>query len=274
MVNKFNQNAYISNMKSFGVLLRFINYYLKSRKHYSIHSPFIYDFFCNVLISNNQYPEYAVVEQRRKSLRKSKRLISVLDMGAGGGSKSEVFKRIKNIIKRSSCTPSKGQFLFRLSRFLKPRTVIELGTSLGISTMYLSLGAPESEIITIEGCSNLASVADSNFKKAGITNISQNIGEFSKVLPLILGKIDNIDLLFLDGDHREKETIKYFEKCLEYSDNDSVFVIDDINWSKKMVKAWNKIKNYEKVRVSIDLFHFGILFFKEELSKESYILRF
>ncbi|MCD4679622.1 MAG: class I SAM-dependent methyltransferase [Bacteroidales bacterium] len=261
-------------MTSLCGVLRYIKYYLRARNSYSLHSPFVFELYTKVISDKQKYPEYKIVEKRRRELLRNKRLISVFDMGAGAVKHPESFRRIKTIIKRSSSTPAKAQLLFRLARYFNPEKILELGTSMGISTMYLSCGAPQSEIITIEGCSNISSVAESNFRKAKITNIQQNIGNFEILLPKILKKMQHVDLLFVDGDHKKEKVVDYFEKCLEYSGSESVFIFDDIHWSNGMESAWEMIINHPRVKVSIDLFYFGILFFKEELSKERFILRF
>ena len=261
-------------MKLIGVLLRYIRFWFKAKKHYALHSPFVFDLYTNVLSDKHKYADYSIVEKRRKALLKNKRLISFFDMGTGANCKSEYYKKIKTITKRSSCTPLKGQLLFRLARYFNPKNILELGTSVGISTMYLSLGAPESQIYTIEGCSNLASIAESSFKKANINNVSQNIGNFKNILPDLLMKLGKIDFLFLDGDHRKENTIEYFDQCINYIGSNSIFILDDIHWSKSMENAWQQIIKHPGVKISIDLFYFGILLFKDDFDKQSFTLRF
>lgn len=260
-------------MKMIGAVIRYLRYYIRSSSINVVHSPFIYKFYSDVLIDKNNYPEYTVVEKRRREMRRNKRLLSVFDMGAGNERKKESFKRVRSIIKKSATAPSRGQLLFRITKYFQPTTIVELGTSMGMSTMYLSLGAPKSKIYTVEGCSNLSSVAESNFRKVKLSNINLHIGNFDYVLPEILKKVGRIDLLFIDGDHKKEKLLDYFEQCMEYAGNDSVFIFDDIHWSKQMEEAWDMIKNDKRVKVSIDLFHLGILFFKSELSEESFVLK-
>ncbi len=261
-------------MQSLRVFLRYIKYFLKAGNSYSLHSPFIFNIYTKVISDKQQYPEYKIVERYRKELLRNKQLISVFDEGKGSDKHSESFRRIKTIVKRSSGTPAKAQLLFRLAKYFKPEKILELGTSMGINTMYLSLGAPQSEIITVESCANMSSVAESNFRSEKITNIQQNTGSLESLLPEILKKMQHIDLLFVDGDHKRENVVHYFKRCLEYSGNETVFIIDDIHLSGDMETAWKLLMNHPRVKVSIDLFYFGILFFKEELSKERFSLRF
>jgi len=261
-------------MKSLSFFCRYIKYYLSAKSASALHSPFIFKLYTEVISKKSFYPEYTIAEKRRKELLKDKSMISVLDMGAGSERKSESFRRVKSIVKRSSTLPSKGQLLFRLARYFNPEKILELGTSAGISTMYLALGSPKTKVITIEGCANIASVAEINFRRTKITNVEQNIGSFENLLPDILRNIGVVDMLFIDGDHRKERLLENFGLCMEYSGNESVFVIDDIHWSKSMEEAWKTISHDPRVKVSVDLFHFGLVFFREELSDESFILRF
>ena len=71
-----------------------------------------------------------------------------------------------------------------------------------------------------------------------------------------------------------KNTLEYFNLCLKKIHNETVFVFDDIHWSEEMEEAWNEIKNHSKVRVSVDLFRMGLIFFRKELSYENYVIKF
>jgi len=257
-----------------GIFLRYIKHYFRASSVNELHSPFIFKIYTEVISDKQAYPEYKIVEKRRKELLRNKRLISVFDMGAGAIKHADSFKRVKSIVKKSSSTPAKGQLLFRLARDFKPDNIIELGTSMGIGAMYLALGAPQSNVVTIEGCANIASVAESNYRKANILNIQQNIGRFKDLLPDILSKMQKVDLVFVDGDHRKEKLLDNFEECVQYSGEKSIFILDDIHWSKSMEEAWTQIINDPRVKVSVDLFHFGLLFFRDELSKESFTIRF
>ena len=81
-------------------------------------------------------------------------------------------------------------------------------------------------------------------------------------------------MVYFDGNHQQKQTLKYFNACLRNIHNNTVFIFDDINWSKEMGNAWEIIKNEHRVTTTIDLFQWGIVFFRKELSKEHFIIRF
>ena len=257
-------------------LLDFLKYSLFSRhgKGYGIHSPFIFDFITNVLRDTNDYDAYREIESVRYELAKSEETISFNDYGTG------IFKhrtrecKISEIIKTSATRPKYGKLLFRTVRYFNPLKIIELGTSLGIGTMYLGMGNPESEIITIEGCEECARRARMSFKKMGLENIVVKTGWFKNVLPDVLKRMEFIDLVFIDGDHRKNELIGYFETCLPHRHNNTVFILDDIHWSPEMKDAWGIIKQYPEVNVTIDLYQMGMIFFRTEMSKQDFIIKF
>ncbi|WZL88411.1 class I SAM-dependent methyltransferase [Salinimicrobium sp. 3283s] len=83
----------------------------------------------------------------------------------------------------------------------------------------------------------------------------------------------NFDLLFIDGNHQKEATLSYFEKLLPTVHNDSVMIFDDIHWSKGMEEAWEEIKAHPKVKVSIDTFQWGLVFFRREQEKEHFVIR-
>ena len=136
----------------------------------------------------------------------------------------------------------------------------------------MSIGNPNAIINTLEGCPNTAKVASELFNEFSFKNIKVTIGEFENSLSSITPN-KKLDLVFFDGNHQEKPTLEYFEYCLEFIHNDSVFIFDDIYWSKEMQSAWKKIKEHPKVKVTIDTFKWGIVFFREEQEKEHFTIR-
>ncbi|NJY64179.1 class I SAM-dependent methyltransferase [Salinimicrobium sp. CDJ15-81-2] len=83
----------------------------------------------------------------------------------------------------------------------------------------------------------------------------------------------NFDLLYIDGNHQKEATLTYFEKLLPTIHNNSVMIFDDIHWSKGMEEAWEEIKAHPEVRVTIDTFQWGLVFFRREQEKEHFVIR-
>ena len=127
---------------------------------------------------------------------------------------------------------------------------------------------------TIEGAEPLIQKADLNFKTLQRKNIRLIEGEFDKSLPEVLSAVQSVDLVFFDGNHSFDATWKYFSQCLERSHDNSIFIFDDIHWSDEMEQVWDKIKQSKNVRVTIDLFRMGIVFFRKELSKQDFVIKY
>ena len=82
-----------------------------------------------------------------------------------------------------------------------------------------------------------------------------------------------VDFVFFDGNHRYAPTLQYFELCLAHRTDESVFVFDDIHWSPGMERAWEVIKAHPDVRLTVDLFHIGLVFFRKNQPKQHFSLR-
>ncbi len=254
----------------------FLKHAVRAQSKYHLHSPFVFSFYQNVLKNDHAYVQYRVVNRLRKELETANRFIKRKDLGARCKDFpcDQRFVRVKDIIHHSSVNRKKGEFLFRLIHEYKPATILELGTSLGISAIYFGLAAPDSQIITIEGCLDSANLARENFEKVGLNNIQVLTGHFEEKLAMALADMPVPDLVFFDGNHKKEPTLAYFKQCMAHMHPGSIFIFDDIHWSAGMEEAWNIIRDHPQVKVSIDMYHMGILFFKEELSKEDFTIRF
>ena len=246
---------------SFKLAKKYIQYYLhaSNRKGHGIHSPFVFDFISHVLADKTQYPSYQKIEAIRTALKADNTTIEVEDFGAGSTS-LKTNKRVIKDIANSSLKPKKyAQLLYRMVQYYKPETILELGTSLGITTAYLASANTTAKIFTCEGATNIAAIAQDNFNKSGIENITLITGDFAKTLPPLLIALKNIDFIFIDGNHREIPTLDYFHQILKYAKETTMLVFDDIHWSLEMERAWAAIQQHEAVTLTIDLFFIGIV---------------
>lgn len=266
-----------SMKKRFKLLKSFLKYLWVSRYYrgHGVHSPFLYKFVRHVIFKKEKKSRYKDIGFLKKRLRKDNRFFEINDPGAGSKKLRSERRKIADIVKNSAIKPKYGRLLTRMIENLQPKILIELGTSLGISTSYILKGAKERlELHTIEGVAELAEIAKENIGNLNLSGCSVYNSDFDNCLPEILNKIEMVDFVFFDGNHTKDATIRYFELCLNKINNNSVFVFDDIHWSVEMEQAWNYIKGHEKVKVSIDLFQFGIVFFREEMMKEDYVIKF
>ena len=255
---------------------KYLNHYFQARSKYDLHSPFIYKLYRDVLKDHRQYPQYRMLDNLRRRLSEDNHFLSRVDLGANGMDfpRQKKLVTVRHIVRRSSVSPRIGELLFRLSQYFQPGFILELGTSVGLSTAYLKAGWPECNVLTIEGSQEVADEARRNFNLLGFAGIIQRTGNFDDLLPGILAESPSPDLVFIDGNHRKEATLNYFNQILQHIKPSSVIIFDDIHWSDGMQEAWKEIRRNQKVRVSVDLFSVGILFFREELSKEDFIIRF
>lgn len=256
---------------------KYIHYYLTAAngKGHGIHSPFVFDFIKNVLQDKKQYDCYPVIEAARQKLLRQKAEIEVEDFGAGSTiSKSN--KRVLASIAASSLKPRKyAQLLFRMAHYYKPKTILELGTSFGITTSYLASGNSEAAVHTVEGSATIAAIAAKTFEQTGIKNVRLSTGSFDEVLPQLLPAISPVDFAFIDGNHRKEPTFEYFTKLLNHSTPSTIFIFDDIHWSREMEEAWEVIKQHSSVTLTIDLFFIGIVSVNPDFKvPQHFVIRF
>ena len=250
---------------------QYILFFLKSTNQHGVHSPFVYKLITKCFYAKTNYSAYTQLKNYKKSLLNNKNTINVTDFGAGSHNMKSSIRVISQIAKKAGTTYRRAKFLFRLVNYFKFNTILELGTSLGIATHAMSLGNPNSKIITIEGCPNISEFSRDNFKQFNLKNIEVLNDNFLDKIETL--KHNKYDLIFFDGNHQKEATINYFETLLQTAHNDSVFIFDDIYWSKSMTEAWETIIKHPKVTVSIDTFFWGFIFFRKEQKKEHFIIR-
>jgi len=252
-------------------ILEYIKFILRSNNQYGIHSPFIYNLVIKCFYDNHIYRDYKLLAKYRSVLNNSKSVISVKDLGAGSKVLESNTRSISDISKKAGITLQRAKLLYRIVNYFKPSSILELGTSVGISTCAISLGNSNAQINTIEGCPETASVAKEQFKNFNLNNINLIVNEFDKELNNL--KSQKFDLIYIDGNHQKEATINYFNTLLNTVNNDSVVILDDIHWSKGMTEAWNIIKQNPKVKLTIDTFFWGIVFFRTEQKNQHFKIR-
>ena len=264
-----------------GKIKLLIKYFLhklvsKGAKGHGIHSPFVFKFNRNVLNNNNNYPEYCAIMNFRSSLIRNRNIITVKDYGAG----SLVFssdKRMTGDIARYTASSYKtGKLLFRLVRYFNPDIILELGTSLGFGTFCLAKGVEDSggKIYSLEACPQQYSIASIELGKAGIGNVELINAHFKDKLPELLNKIEKVDFVYFDGDHRKEAVLWQFRQCHAKAHSGTLFVVGDIHWSAEMEEAWRILCCDSSVTLSLDLFYCGLLFFRKDMAKQKYKLEY
>ncbi|HET8804382.1 MAG TPA: class I SAM-dependent methyltransferase [Aequorivita sp.] len=249
----------------------YIKFLRLSKNRHGVHSPFVYDLVTKCFNDTTKYPEYEILKSHRKALRNDNSMVQMKDFGQG----SRVFKgnarKVSAVVKNAGMKKRRQKLLFRLASYFKSENILELGTSLGLGTVALSLSNEFASIKTVEGCPNTLRKAQDYFEKFNLHNIEIHQKIFSEFLEG--NTSEKYDLIFIDGDHNGERTLGYFNSLLKNIHNDSIMVFDDIYWSKNMTEAWQQIIANEKITVSIDTFQWGMVFFRKEQPKQHFIIR-
>lgn len=257
--------------------IKYLKYYVTASngKGHGVHSPFVFDFITKVLNDDRQFYDYVYIENVRALMLVDERELFIEGFGAGSRVK-KTNTRTVCAIAASSLKPKKfGQLLFRIVDRYAPDTILELGTSLGITTAYLASAKKNTSVITMEGAGAVAALARQNFSKLKLDNIEMVEGNFDDTLAAVINRTKKIDLAFIDGNHRLEPTVRYFKELLPAVHEYSILIFDDIHWSKEMEQAWETIKEDPCVTLSIDLFFIGLVFFrKEQKAKQHFTIRF
>ena len=262
---------------TFELALKYVSYYLKASngRGHGMHSPFVFDFILHVLNNKKAYHPPAVIEQLRNTYRTDNSYIDMVEMGAGSRTGNAGKKKVSAVAASALKNKKYAQMLFRLVKHYQPATILELGTSLGITTAYMASAHPSARLITVEGNPYIREKALNGFRNLSLDNIESVEGNFDEVLPGILASTSCIDLAYVDGNHKKKPTIDYFAQILKRTGDHSIMVFDDIHWSSEMEEAWNEIKEHPSVMYTIDIFYLGFVFFRKDFkTKQNFCIRF
>lgn len=251
---------------------QFISYFAKAKKVSKTKPSFLYDLYQVILEDDRHYYAFDELEALRQKMLHVETPIEFVDFGAGSrdlGKKST--RTIKDVARTSLISPMKAKWMFRLINFLKPVNILEIGTSLGLSALYMRSAALNARLITLEGNPASARVAQKNFSVFPYAkNIEVNVGRFEDTLLPALKSLGKVEFVFMDGNHQQTPTLAYFEQLKPFLSEKSVVILDDIYWSEGMTAAWRQLQNDDQVTLSIDLFHFGILFFRKDIGPKKH----
>lgn len=253
------------------IIKAYLNYCFKSKFRHGLHSPFVYN-----LQDKGLKPKVEKVFKNKFShfhneIKKDTRAIEIKDYGAGS-------KRLGNrrtvaqIYKNASCGKKYGFFIYKLTKHLKPKTILELGTSLGTTAIMMAEGNQKAKITTVEGCKETATLAKETF---AFFNKEKQINLITSTFENHLKNDYNVyDLVFLDGDHRSTSLFEQIRQLEKNMHNETIVIVDDIRWSDDMFVAWQKIIANQNYHLTIDYFRMGVFAKRSHQIKEHFTLRF
>lgn len=243
------------------------------RGGHGIHSPGVFEFVTRVLFDRSEYPVYHEIDEYLKKLQEDNQVITSNDFKSTSLAFDSDKRTVSKISRKVAIPPKYGRLLLRTVRYYQYRHLVELGTSLGVSALYLSSGNDNSRLVTMEGNPQLALAAGNFLQASGKRHIEIINLPFEEALMCRHEAFEDPDLVFIDGDHRKESTLEYYRYFRSRIRCGFIF-IDDINWSAGMRKAWNTIIKEEKEGVTIDIFRMGIVMIRESITPGHYLIRF
>lgn len=253
------------------MLKAFLKYRKSAVNAHGIHSPFVFEFYNEVLTKSKNIDDSAI-QNFRKKLSKDTNLIEITDLGAGSRKPTANKRNVSDLVKHVSVSRKYGRLLTQIIKYYGIDNCLEMGTSMGIGTAYLSSNAQRT--VTIEGCPNTYKQATQNLQSLNLKGLSMLNAEFSEGLKKAYEIESNYGLVYIDGNHQYQATLDYFNWIIDRANNDTFLIFDDINWSAGMRQAWDEIVSSEKINVSIELFRMGIVLKRKEQTKQHFILKF
>lgn len=248
-------------------LWRFYRFYTTAVTQYQLHSTFVFELASAVLEEKRWYYAFRDVERLRDKMLSSDRVLQVRDFGTG----TDRREPLKKMVRRAASPAGQGQKLFRLANWANPRTMLELGASVGIGTLYLASGARQAKFITLEGCPETAGVARANLEIMGFQDkVAVLTGSFDTTLQTALQQLKMLDLVYFDGHHRREPTLEYFEQCLAFAHDKTVFLFDDMHWSEEMAAAWTSIQQHTRVTLTVDFFDLSLAFINPDFRQKQH----
>jgi predicted O-methyltransferase YrrM len=143
----------------------------------------------------------------------------------------ETYQKILQPIMLSG--PYQGRVLSMISKLIRPKTILELGTFTGYATLCLAEGLQTNgEIHTIDVNEELIDFQRKYFEKSGYGNqIQQHLGNAIDIIPTL-----NItfDLVFIDAD--KPNYVNYFNLIIDKLNPGGIILSDNVLWHGKVIK--------------------------------------
>jgi predicted O-methyltransferase YrrM len=250
---------------------RFFTYILYQwrRKRWA-HSAFVYDFICIVLRNQTGKNEYKKIEQIRKKLRKNHQTLYILY--AGGHADCGSILPIDDVVRYFSVSKSTGNLLFQLVRRYNLQHIVEFGTAFGLSAAYMAMANPGASILTVEQSPEVSAIAEETFKMLKLNNIERINADFDAVIKHFPAKFKYLDLLYVKVITSRRRLCNYFHFIKQYASPSTIFVLEGIYKTKEMTSVWKSIQADPDVSITIDLYSAGLVFFRQKIAKQNFVL--
>jgi caffeoyl-CoA O-methyltransferase len=127
-----------------------------------------------------------------------------------------------------------GRVLSMISRMIRPKNILEIGTYTGYSAICLAEGLQQGgKLITIDVNEELNDMVRDSFRKAGLEHsIDFRIGNALEIIPALTEKFD---LVFIDAD--KENYSRYFDLVIDRVNLNGYILADNVLWSGKVIDA-------------------------------------
>lgn len=259
---------------NFSLVRGYLHHWLHALNEHSLQAPFVYDLYGNVIKNDELLPAFQPIEATRHRLLRCSDQVAVSTLGAPSRVSAQATRSVSSIARHGLSSAKFGRLLHRLITHNSANHLLELGTSLGITTLYLAAARPSGSVYTLEGGEAIADRAERVFSESEYHNIYLVRGDIDRTLPDLLAQLPQVDFAYLDANHRYAPTVAYFEQVVAKTNERSIVVIDDIYWSGEMQCAWQHIRQHPAVTLTLDLFDVGLVFFTPLNVRQDYVLMF
>jgi len=254
----------------FHKITSFFCFIIKSKNEHGVHSPFVFDLITSCFYKKKDKNDLTIFLNYKKKLSRNSSLLEISNFNFISNLLFSNKRKRSRIIENLGISNGRAGLLINIIQYLKPKSILEIGTSLGIVTVALSSAQESSKITTLDENEKTVNIIREMFKKNTFKNVKFLAGNFDITLRQAL---NNSDFIYFKVKNINETTLKYFEFSLTYIHNDSVILFENIHSDKESEKIWNHIKNNKKVTVTIDTFFWGFVFFRKEQEKEHFIIR-
>jgi predicted O-methyltransferase YrrM len=249
-------------------IAQFISHWIGANSRHGTHSPFVYQLIESCIYLRNPKPSKQIC-RHFLDLRHSNQIVNGVDHGNSNSCEKKL--SIADLANRSAARDFESELLMRLVSYHGSENVLELGANLGKSTVFMAHVNLKARVTAVEGNKGLADFCEDGIQSLGCTNVDVVNSTFDAFFQT---NQNRFDLIFIDGDHREEPTLKNYQAAKQTIRGEGPIVLHDIYWSKGMTSAWGKIKADDDATVTIDLFFFGLVYFRANQRKEHFQIRF
>lgn len=226
----------------------YFNFLWHSTNQYGVHSPFVYALIIQCFYNRKLKPAY-------QKIKKFQELVNH-----------------KDSLSQTSISFKKSKLLHRLVHYFQPQLILDLSLSAGSVAVSISANK-DIKIFTLETSEKEVDLIKVILQETGVENnkILRCFSSLEKTLSNFNRK--NIDLIYWRQSKMMDSSIAVFYQLLPFVSKESIIIFDGIHQSAENESNWEIIKNHTAVQVTVDIFFWGLVFFKEGQAKQHFKVR-